>query len=272
MHVLDDDTVLGRIDLGAAAALIARAYAALGRGEATQSVKQVLPAAGSQGFFLSLAACVPDLGYAMAKWGSYRPGEPGTRGSSTSTILVSPAAGGAPLAVVDGMAATTLRTAASAAAIVQRLAPEASRFALVGYGQVNQAVENALVGLGMLRSGVVVTRSGRSTSAHLANVAIGRAHRHLHEVDVVISATGARQPIADLAEVGDRALVLSLDGAATWAGIEAVVSLSDHDDAARPSLARAFVDSPAAPVRFVDSAGAGVADVALCALLLGTPA
>ncbi|HAN24832.1 MAG TPA: hypothetical protein DCP95_09720, partial [Microbacterium ginsengisoli] len=135
------------------------ALAALGRGEASQAAKQMLPAAGG-GFFLSISAVVPALGWAISKWASYVPAEGGA-GRSTSTILAGPADGSAPTAVLRGMLPTRLRTAAAAVAAIEALgrADAASPVALVGFGPTNRAVADMLSSLHGVRSWRVLVRS-----------------------------------------------------------------------------------------------------------------
>ncbi len=267
MQIFDDQDVLALISAENAVPLITRAYAALGTGSAYQSVKQTLPA-GDSGFFLSLAATVPDFGYAITKWGSYIPGDHARPGVSSSTILVSASDGGEPVALVQGMAVTIARTAAATAAIVRRFAPDASRVVLIGYGPINRAVEAALAATCSFTSGTILTRSGKSHSPRLEAMALPGARDAVGSADIVISATGAHSPVADLRWLAPGALAISLDGAATWAGHDDAHALSDHDDARLPSLARAFAQPPTYRPRFIDSAGSGVADVAVCRLLM----
>ncbi|POH85187.1 hypothetical protein CJ026_025950 [Ralstonia pickettii] len=152
MREVTDAEVRAAVDDRALVDACTAALAALGRGEASQAAKQMLPAAGG-GFFLSISAVVPALGWAISKWASYVPAEGGA-GRSTSTILAGPADGSAPTAVLRGMLPTRLRTAAAAVAAIEALgrADAASPVALVGFGPTNRAVADMLSSLHGVRS------------------------------------------------------------------------------------------------------------------------
>jgi hypothetical protein len=97
----------------------------------------------------------------------------------------------------------------------------------------------------------------------------------LATTDLAVSATGSAEPVAGLADLPGHARVLTLDGAATWAGADALPAsetLSDHDDPRVPSLARAVAAGERlADVRLIDFGGSAVADAALVHLVVDQP-
>lgn len=289
MREFSDADVRALVDLRALTQAVDLALTDLGTGTAWQAPKQVLGAAGDRGMFLSMAAVVPRLGLAIAKWASYVAHGPARRGGSTSTIVASHAATGEVLALVTGMAATTARTAAATAAVARRCCPQTRVVTLIGYGKVNQEVAAALVLLlPRIEELRVVTRdegsagdSGPAT-AEISTAGLGATTRlrrfasaaeALPGTDLAVSATGSRVPVAQLSMLDAGAVVIALDGAEAWDGSSTAAMLSDHDDPQLPSLARAFAQPRLfAGVELIDLGGSAVTDAALCHLLLAEPA
>lgn len=266
----DDDMA---IDYAAASAAIGAALAEIGTGDAHQLGKRTLPAPAG-GMFLSMAATVPGLGIAVAKWASYVPGAAGA--VSTSSILVSDLVSGAPVALIEGMRATTLRTACAVASIVQAADRAPVRVALIGYGQVNRAVAEVLATLFPSIEAFEVAVSGepaaRATVGSAAVVPARSVASAVAGADLVVSATGTRSPLSSVSAAPSSSLVIALDGAIAWdVDVDSAAVLSDHDaDVSSLSLALAGRgEATVADARFVDFAGSAVADAAVAAILLG---
>jgi ornithine cyclodeaminase/alanine dehydrogenase-like protein (mu-crystallin family) len=252
------------------------ALAALGRGEASQAAKQMLPAAGG-GFFLSISAVVPALGWAISKWASYVPADGGA-GRSTSTILAGAADGSAPTAVLRGMLPTRLRTAAAAVAAIEALgrADAASPVALVGFGPTNRAVADMLATLHGVRSWRVLVRSDaagdRARAALPGEVVVG-GRDALADAVLAVSATGAGGAVASVADLAPGAAVVCLDGARVWETAHATL-IDDRSTAHEVGgLARLVAGLDPAPdgAVLIDQAGSAVTDVALASVALGEP-
>ncbi|WHP18159.1 hypothetical protein [Cellulomonas sp. ES6] len=274
------DADVARVSLPAVVAEVARCLADLGTGAASQAPKAVLPT-GPGAFFLSLAGVVPRLGLAAAKWASYAPGAPGRPGTSTSTVVVSDASDGTPLAVVTGMAFTRVRTAATAVAVARAAATRPpGAVALVGCGSTNRAVLDAVLAAEPTAAVRVLVRtaaSARSLHAELAprvaDLRVGTDTAVLAGADWAFSATGADAPVADLAALAPDATVVALDGARTWHRPPGVPVLDDQvrpgaEAPAVPRLLAGLVERPRGPV-LLDVAGSAVCDVALAACLPG---
>lgn len=295
MITLDDRDVVARVDRQALVGEIVQCLIDLGTGAATQGAKQRLAMPHGDGFFLGLTGVVPRLNLAIAKWVSYLPVRPGVPGTSTSNILVSNSHSGELLGLVQGMAATELRTAAAAAAIAGSIDAEPRSIALLGYGRINRAVAECLLEcFPSLDSISIVVRTSESAARALEQLAgLPRATRVRCEVttDVdtglragqfVFSATGAEHQIASLSMLDSDATLIALDGLVSWGADEASepasVVLSDHDagEGGIPSLAAALAANHSLVVtdaRVVDYLGSAVADVALCSqLFAGTVA
>ncbi len=281
MRELTDTDVDAAVDLAELVAEVARCLADLGRGEATQAAKQVLPV-GPGAFFLSLAGVVPRLGLGVAKWASYVPGTAGGAGLSTSTVVASDMRTGEPVAMVTGMRATHLRTAATAVATARAARPASSprRVALVGFGPTNRAVLDALLATAEGLEEVRVVVRTEATVAAVRALAEERGLRMLRAgtdasvlagVDLAVSATGSSVPVATVGDLAPDGVVVTLDGRQTWRREVSTPVLDDHAGHGHvPAVARLFAGTEHAPAGRVllDVAGSAVADAALVHVLL----
>jgi ornithine cyclodeaminase len=107
----------------------------------------------------------------------------------------------APMAIVDGVALTNLRTPAVSLIAVRRLAaPDARRLVVFGRGPQARAHADAI---GAARDIEEVAVFGRDATREAVEAAVARA-------DVVCCATTAREPLFDGALVRDSALVIAI--------------------------------------------------------------
>jgi len=280
MREFHDAAVIAAVDPHSLVAEVERCLADLGTGRASQMPKAALPIAPGA-FFLSVAGIVPRLGLATSKWASYVPGAAGQPGHSTSRITVSDATTGEALATISGMAATQLRTAATAVAAAHRFAVKpAASIAFVGFGGTNRAVFDLLAALGSLPADVrIAVRSTESREAltHLAGVTVTTdVAAAVSGVDLAFSATGASTALAAVEQLAPGAVVVSLDGSTWTIGAETVVLTDRVIDGAPPVVAVAFsngteVRTKATQRVLLDIAGSAVTDVALAAIVLGAP-
>jgi ornithine cyclodeaminase/alanine dehydrogenase-like protein (mu-crystallin family) len=282
MREFNDLDVIAAIDPVRLIDEVGLCLADLGNGLASQMSKATLPIAGG-GFFLSVAAVVPRLGLAASKWASYLPGDAGAPGVSTSRITVSDATTGEALALVDGMVATQLRTAATAVSVAHRFgAREPGAVAFLGFGPTNRAVFDLLGRLQWAPSSIrIAVRSAASRDA------VAAAFAHLPQImvtvdaaaavagaDLAFSGTGASTPVARVEALAPGAVVVSLDGSDTWASGPHTIVVDDRTrpDGSSP-VAAAFalgteLRGDLSQRLLADVAGSAVTDVALAALLL----
>ncbi len=287
MRELTDRDVVA-VPLPALTAEVGRCLTDLGTGAASQAPKAVLPI-GAGAFFLSIAAVVPRLGLGAAKWASYVPGAAGSPGASTSTVVVSDAATGAPLALVVGMEFTRRRTAATAVAVARAASTPGVRadgpgtVALVGCGTTNRAVLDAVLAEHPGAAVTVLVRtagSARTLRAALADLVpaarleVSTDPAVIAGADWAFSATGATGAVADLGLLAPDAVAVALDGARTWVvppGTPVLDDLVRPGAAEAPAVPRLLAGRQARPAGRVllDVAGSAVCDVALAACLLG---
>lgn len=282
MREFTDAGVIAAIDPVRLIDEVGLCLADLGAGRAAQMSKATLPIA-SGGFFLSVAAVVPRLGLAASKWASYVPGSAGAPGVSTSRITVSDATTGEALAIITGMAATQLRTAATAVAVARRFgAGHPSSVAFIGFGPTNRAVFDLLHRLPWAPSSI---RIAVRSSASRDTLAASFAHRPQITVTtdaaaavagahLAFSATGAATSVARVDQLAAGAVAVSLDGSGTWVSGAHTIVIDDRTRADGTSpVAVAFAQGAelrADPAQRVlaDVAGSAVTDVALAAILL----
>lgn len=103
----------------------------------------------------------------------------------------------APVAVVDGIALTNLRTAAVSALAARRLAPPDPR-RLVVYGRGPQGEAHIAALRGLFPSLTDISTAGRSDAPRL------------DDADIIVCATTAHAPVFDGARVADHALVIAI--------------------------------------------------------------
>jgi ornithine cyclodeaminase len=120
-------------------------------------------------------------------------------------------------AVLDGMALTTLRTAAVSAVAVDRLArPGAARLLVFGCGPQARGHIQALRHVRPIRNVTVVGRNARAAEALVAGCATDGLSasvgdpRAVAEADIVVCATTARRPLFDSAALPVHAVVAAI--------------------------------------------------------------
>jgi len=155
--VLSRRDVAALLDLDTCIAAVERAFRLHGEGRAAAPAVASVPVPGG-GFHVKAGAL--DLGarYFAAKTNANLPENPGRHGLPTiqGVIVLCDAERGTPLAVMDSMEITVLRTAAATAVAARYLArPDASVAAVVGCGAQGRAQLRALSRVRRLRRALV---------------------------------------------------------------------------------------------------------------------
>ncbi len=242
---LDAEQVARLLTHDAARASQREAFLALHRGTGTSTPRAVLPIDGGYSFSYA-ARHAPDAG-AVVKLGSFVPDNP-ARGLPAvyATVLVLDPVDGRLRATIDGTALTTLRTAAASAVAVEALAPAgACSVAVLGSGVQGRAHVEAVrevMGITSLRlwspTRSTVEGWAREVAAEMPGTEVTVAATPVEAVagaDVVLCATVALDPLFDLDDLDERALVVSVGS----------VAPDRHEvPAALVDTARVVVDSP----------------------------
>ena len=200
MLILGHDDVLAALTPEACADAMAEVLVAHARGEVLMPLRSMIPFSGAAGFMATMPAWrgggVPLF---SLKSLCVMPGNP-ARGldSHQGTVTLFDGAIGAPLAILDASAVTSVRTAAVSAVATRVLAREDARvLAIVGAGVQGKAHLDALL---TVRSFEEV-RVFAPTRAHALGLAGDRAtlaasaEEAIRGADVVVLATSAREPV-----------------------------------------------------------------------------
>jgi ornithine cyclodeaminase/alanine dehydrogenase-like protein (mu-crystallin family) len=112
----------------------------------------------------------------------------------------------APVALIDGIALTNIRTAAVSALAVRHLAPDARRLVVFGTGPQARAHVRALRAVAPVEHVGVIGRDPARTAAFAAEVG-GEVARGVGGADLICCATTAREPVFGADEAGAAAVV-----------------------------------------------------------------
>jgi alanine dehydrogenase len=190
-----------------------------------QAAGDVLPSgvlalhAPAGGFHVKAAGLRHDRLYVAVKVNANFPGNPGTRGLPTIQGIVTLYDGedGRPLAVMDSMEVTALRTAAATAVAARFLArPDARTLALCGCGAQGLYQVRAIAAVRRLERilvhDLVPGRAARLAARAAAETgvpanAMDDAGAALREGDIVVTCTPSTRPIVDAGDVRPGAFV-----------------------------------------------------------------
>ena len=188
-----------------AISLMRQAFIALSEGRATVPVRLNVPMPEYNGHALFMPAYLPDTEHVGLKVVTVHPDNP-TRGLPFihALMMVTDAATGRPIAVMDGEYLTALRTGAGAGLATDLLArPEAEVAAIFGAGVQARTQLEALCAVRPIRRAYVFSRSrdnaeafAQEMSTRLAlDVQVADDPETLGEADVVCTATTSLTPV-----------------------------------------------------------------------------
>jgi len=208
------------LDPASCIAAVERAFAELGAGRAPAPGALGHPAVGG-GFHVKVASLRLDQPYFAAKsngnfFGNPSRGLPRIQG----VIVLADAGTGTPLAVMDSIEITALRTAATTAVAAKHLArPDSSVIALVGCGVQGRVHARSLRHVLPLRRVLAVDEDGEVARRFAADMTselgmdvepVSRLAAATRAADVVVTCTPARKPILRRADVRDGAFIAAV--------------------------------------------------------------
>jgi alanine dehydrogenase len=177
-----------------ALAAVGEAFVAYARGEWSMPPKVYVPAYPA-GDFRAMPAL--GAGHALLKWVTSFPGNP-AKGLPTvmGLVLVSSAADGRPVGVLDAGAVTALRTGAAAVLAAETLArDEAETVAVIGAGVNGKATARTFLARGQSVLLYDVEGSRAEVAAEELGVEVADAAETALACDVVATVTPAREPL-----------------------------------------------------------------------------
>lgn len=205
MLVLDEDFVRRHLTYDACIPLMRRAMTDLSAGRTIQPLRSVLHLADGRAFGVMPGALAVDAAFG-AKLVSVLPENfaKGRRSHQGLVVLFDPATG-AVAALVHAGEVTRIRTACASAAATDALArPEASRLAVLGYGEQAEAHIEAISRVRALAEVRVWGRSADRAQAFVERVAeqtgliiraVSTAEEAVCDADIVCTVTAAAEPV-----------------------------------------------------------------------------
>ncbi|MFI0418736.1 ornithine cyclodeaminase family protein [Spongiactinospora sp. 9N601] len=200
MRLLTATDVYALLDPDAAIATQRAAFTALATGDAWQPDKIGGGPDGVDSTVFCYAARLDAATGPVSKFGSVNPGNAARGLPSIHAVLVAlhPETG-APVAVLDGGAVTTVRTSAASAVAVAALArPGAARLAVLGAGTQGRAHVRAISRVLPLKDVTIwspIPGERESAARELAVRAVASVPDAVADADVVVCATLATEPI-----------------------------------------------------------------------------
>ncbi len=310
VRTLSESEALEALDPAAVKDALRSAFAGLSTGATVQPTQTVTEFPDGRGDCIFYPGVLHDLDLVGVKMSPYilARSDKGLSPVTAYTLLLS-ASTGEPMLLVDSLALTTARTAATTALAVELLAVRgAGKLAVIGAGNV--AIEHIRhVSADRSWSEVAVfspTLNDRDSDNHAARrqaladaaphaTVAASARQAVAGADVVLLCTSSGQPVIDMGDVADGALVTSISTNSTNAHeIEpgALSSLDVYCDyrATSPVTAGEMIlaaeqgwnaadikadlteliagyDPDTAPTRFFRSTGLGIEDLAIASLL-----
>ncbi|MEU1515595.1 ornithine cyclodeaminase family protein [Streptomyces sp. NPDC005811] len=220
MRFLDGHDVRTLFDLDTAIASQRAAFVALARGEAWQPEKIIGSHADDPDTVFCYAARLDRTSGPVCKFGSVSPGNAGTRWPTVNAVVtVLDPHTGVPLAVMDGTALTTLRTAAASAVAVGALARRgAARLLVLGSGvqgrahlaALSQQQAYAWTGMWSPRRSSLDTSVGRLRAQGHDVEPVDSLSDALARADVVVCATLATEPLFSAHQLAPGATVVTV--------------------------------------------------------------
>jgi len=207
VRIIEQAEVRERLTYDLAIRVVREAMIAFSRGETRQLLRSIIPLADSRLFGI-MPGALGERAVFGAKLISVFP-ENFAKGvqSHQGVVVIFDAESGAPTCVAHAGEVTAIRTAAASAVATDALArPEASRLAILGYGE--QAATH-IRAIGRVRALSSVTVWGRSperagafaeamaAETGLAVTASPAAREAVSKADIICTVTGAREPILE---------------------------------------------------------------------------
>jgi alanine dehydrogenase len=212
--LLDTADVEAGAPVGAVVDAVEAAFAAYARGDALMPAKSYIELPRYNGDFRSMPAYLDagDWDAAGVKWVNVHPDNPADHDLPTvlGTMVYSDPETAFPLAIMDGMALTGLRTGAAAAVATKYLAVEdATSLGLVGAGAQSSTQLEAIAMVRDIQRVVIADRNPAKQQAFVDayadryDVTAGSIEAAA-ACDVLSTVTPVREPIVPRAAVGDR--------------------------------------------------------------------
>ena len=205
MRVIDRQEVAERLTYDIAIPIVREAMIAFSTGQTRQLLRSIIPLADGRMFGLMPGAMGEDAPFGAKVISVYPENFAKGRQSHQGLIVLFDPATGAPACVVHAGEVTAIRTAAASAAATDVLArPEASRLALLGYGEQAATHARAISKVRPLEQIAVWGRSLERAQAFAASIgdelgvpaaAFADAKDAVAEAAIICTVSAAKEPI-----------------------------------------------------------------------------
>lgn len=205
MRVIDRQEVAQRLTYELCIPIVREAMIAFSTGQTRQLLRSIIPLADGRMFGLMPGAMGEDAPFGAKVISVYPENFAKGRQSHQGLIVLFDPASGAPACVVHAGEVTAIRTAAASAAATDALArPEASRLALLGYGEQAATHARAIAKVRALDQVTVWGRSLERAQAFAASIgeelgvpaaAFADAKDAVAEADIICTVSAAKEPI-----------------------------------------------------------------------------
>jgi len=205
MRVIEREEVRERLTYEVCIPLVRRAMIALSRGETRQLLRSIIPLGGGRAFGIMPGAMGEGAVFGAKLISVFPENFAKGRQSHQGVVVLFDGASGEVACVAHAGEITAIRTAAASAVATDALArPDATRLAILGYGEQATTHARAVARVRPLASITVWGRSAERAGAFAARVgaelglparAAATAEAAVAEADIVCTVTNAREPI-----------------------------------------------------------------------------
>jgi ornithine cyclodeaminase len=207
MRVIDQDEVRARLTYEACIPLVRETMIALSRGETRQLLRSIIPLGAGRAFGIMPGALGEGAPFGAKLISVFPENFAQGRRSHQGVVVLFDGASGEPVCIVHAGEVTAIRTAAASAVATDALArADATRLAILGYGE--QAATHARA-IGKVRPLTAIEVWGRSPAraeAFAARVAAelgldvraqASAEAAVAEADIICTVTSAQEPVLE---------------------------------------------------------------------------
>ena len=205
MRFIDRDEVAERLTYEFCIPIVRAAMIAFSKGETRQHLRSIIPLAEGRMFGIMPGAMGDRAPFGAKLISVYPENFANGRQSHQGLVVLFEPETGEPVCVLHAGEITAIRTAAASAVATDALArPEASRLAILGYGEQAATHARAIVKVRDLRSIAVWGRSPARAQAFASRMtaelslpitAVADVEQAVAEADIVCTVTSAREPI-----------------------------------------------------------------------------
>ena len=205
MRLIDEDEVRERLTYEVCIPIVRAAMIALSNGETRQHLRSIIPLADGRMFGIMPGALGERAAFGAKLISIFPENFALAKPSHQGVVILFDPETGAPICVADAGEVTAIRTAAASAVATDALArPDATRLAILGYGEQAQTHLRALRHVRPINHVTIWGRSPDRAAAFAARMAVetglpvaaaGDVESAVAQADIICTVSGAEEPI-----------------------------------------------------------------------------